>query len=99
MQPKRRRQTTRPTTWADDYLAPGERRSLGDEEAMTVAYDRHLEASRRYRPPRLTEDDLAEERPDDLDPDRDDETAREVRAWRAAVIAGQPLAWRDEATP
>ena len=75
MQPKRRRQTTRPTLFADDYLAPGERRDLGDDDAMSVALDRSLAARRRYRPPPLTEDDLAAERPDDLDPDRDDVTA------------------------
>lgn len=99
MQPKRRRQQTRPTLFADDYLAPGERQTLGDDEAMSLAYERHLEASRRYRPQPITEGDLAEQRPDDLEHDRDDETAREQYAWRAAVIAGRLLAWRADSGP
>lgn len=97
VQPKRRRQTTRPTLYGDDYLAPGERRALGDDEAMSVALDRSLAARRRYRPAPVTEDDLAAVRPE-VDEDRDDEAAREIRAWRAAALAGQPLAWRDEVT-
>lgn len=95
MQPKRRRQTTRPTLYGDDYLAPDERRDLGDKDAMTLALDRSLAARRRYRPAPITEDDLAAVRPE-VEQDRDDPTAREVLAWRAAALAGQPLAWRTK---
>lgn len=96
VQPKRRRQHARPSMYADDHLAPGERRDLGDDEAMSVALDRSLAARRRYRPAPITEDDLAAVRPGDVDEKRDDETAREVLAWRAATLAGQPLAWRTK---
>lgn len=95
MQPKRRRQTGRPSMYADDFLAPDERRDLGDDEAMNLALDRSLAARRRHRPAPVTEDDVTAVRPE-VEQDRDDETAREVLAWRAALLDGRPLAWRTK---
>lgn len=98
MRPRGSRQQTRPSLWADDHVTEDERAHLGDRIALDVAHERHLEATHRYRAPEVDpEDDLTDRRPDDLDEQRTDEVAVEVMSWRAAVLDGRPLAWREDA--
>lgn len=92
MRPRGGRQVARPSLYADDYLEPGERAYFGDDEALDIAEERYHEPRARYVPP---EPDVVDERPE-VDDDREDDAAREVLDWRAAVLDGRPLAWRTK---
>lgn len=99
MRPRGGRQQSRPSLYADDHLEPDERAYYGDDVALDIALERYLDATHLFRraEPDLNLDDVLDERPDDLEDDRADDVAREVQAWRAAVLDGRQLAWREDA--
>lgn len=83
----------RPSLYADDHLEPGDRDYYGDGVALDIAEERYHEARRRYVAPEV---DIVDERPEDVAAHREDDAAREVKDWRAAVLDGRPLAWRTK---
>lgn len=88
----------RPSLFADDYLAEGDRDYYGDDVALDLALDRYVEATERHRrtEPDLDPDvDIIDERPE-VDEQRTDDVALEVFAHRRALLTGRgPLAWRE----
>lgn len=92
MRPRGGGQQARPSLYADDHLEPGDRDYYGDGVALDIAEERYHEARRRYVAPEV---DIVDERPA-VDNRRDDDAAREVQDWRAAILDGRPLAWRTK---
>lgn len=93
MRPRGGRQQARPSLYADDFLEPDDRDYYGDDVALDIAEERYHEARRRYVAPEV---DIVDERPEDVAAHREDDAAREVQDWRAAVLDGRPLAWRTK---
>lgn len=79
--------------WADDWVNGRERKLLGDQDAAALAFERrHAEQRHRTSVGIDFDTDVTDERP--TAPHRGDETAREVMAWRAAVLRGLALPFR-----
>lgn len=91
------RKDERRSLYADDWVTDAERDDLGDEAAAALALRRHGDA-RRGRPAfEPTEGDVVHDRAGlPTGGRRDKAVVVEIEAYRRAVLAGQPLPWRDD---